>query len=565
MGPDFDRIYHPGRMRASEHGADWALNSSRSEERVRAFLSFLFRGIVWLVLTVAVGGASGAFAQEASCVSCHGDKALLRSQSPRWRDLYVDPSQFSRDKHGSVECIACHGKDRYKSFPHSTVVSDPRDPADPRRIKDTCGKCHEETTARHLTSLHSTLEGHKSSLMGLLGQKEGLDRFATCTSCHATCTDCHFKQPDRYNRLVPRTESHRFTRRPPAAVCAVCHAKTGESYLGGRGSTGHGPSVMAAAGLECMDCHTEKEVHGSGKGERFMGSTGGPTCEKCHAKPASSIQTAKGTVTVPHYDPLSPAHRIHEDEVGCVACHTRWYTNCWDCHKGKAREEKGKFYLAVNPVSGKVHTAVHVPIGSEIGGVPPEEGGWAVKTSHSWGKSQPCEKCHTEPGVYIDPELRQARFVGSSSKEEANASFLDEKLVERITIDREGLARSVHKDLSCEACHGSRGDEACARCHDRGKNPRPRALYLETDDLLRREKRSLTEARTLSVELFVWEKHRTDLRDRYLETANGFHSDPAAAGSRIRSVLQAAKEFDQELARALSKAHAQGRGTGKKE
>ena len=256
-------------------------------------------------------------------------------------------------------------------FPHRSAQGVRRDPADPARVNSTCGSCHAEITAQHLSSLHSTLQGHKLSLVGLLGQKDGLARFDTCTSCHATCTDCHMKDLDRYNRLVPRTETHRFARRPASAVCGVCHGQTGESYLGSRSDKVHHSSVMAAAGLECPDCHAGAEAHGGGGRPGFIGETVKPSCEQCHAKSEPVVITSKGPITVRQYDPGNPAHRIHRDRLACVACHTQWYTNCWDCHKGKAKPDSDKFFLAVNPKTAKIHTAIHVPINGELGGVPP--------------------------------------------------------------------------------------------------------------------------------------------------------------------------------------------------
>ncbi len=536
-----------------------ALWRSSSKGNVCVLLwRLLWAGAVLTAVSIIASGTVSP-AQEASCLSCHTNKTSLRSMSPRWRDVYVDPSQFAQDKHGAVDCTACHGNDRYVRFPHSITAGNLRDPADPARVKDTCGKCHEVITTRHLDSLHSTLEGHKSSLVSLMGPEAGLARFAACTSCHTTCTDCHMKQPDRYGRLVPKTESHRFTRRPSSAICKVCHGQTAETYLGGQGATGHGPSVMAAAGLECVDCHSEEEVHGGGKRRRFIGETVKPTCEKCHARSNLKMTTAKGPVAVREYNPRTPAHQTHQGVVDCVACHTQWYTNCWDCHKGKAREDRDRFYLAVNPKSGMVHTAVHVPTSNEFGGVAPEMGGWAVKTRHSWGKSQSCEKCHADPDVYINPEWRRARFVSFWSTEEAKASFVDEKLVKQLTIDTERFGRSVHKALSCEACHNSPGNEVCAGCHTgTGKRAEPRAMFRETNDLLMRSKPSLPEVSKRLPEPTVWEGRWTELRDRYMQAANEFHIDPRAAQDRMWTVRQAVERFNKESENALYKVKAPG-------
>jgi hypothetical protein len=397
-----------------------------------------------------------------------------------------------------------------------------------------------------LNSLHSTLEGHRRSLVELMGEKEGIARFHGCTSCHATCTDCHMKQPDRYGRLVPKTESHGFARRPPSTVCKVCHGQTADTYLGARGNAAHGPSVMASAGLECLDCHPGGELHGSGARPGFMSESVRPNCEECHANGGAAVATAKGPQTARQYDPEAAAHRIHRGRLACVSCHTEWYTNCWDCHKGNAKEEGDKFFLAMNPETGKVHTAVHVPIGSEFGGVAPEVGGWAVKTRHSWGKSQTCEKCHTDPAVYISTEQRRAGFVSFWSRNHANAGFVDEKLVRRITIDRNGLRASPHKEVACESCHGDAGEQACAGCHA-GKQKQVRTDANRTDGILRGRQQMfprLQNARSLQVQ---W----SELRDRYLRAGNTFHRDPGLAQRQMRDVRRDAGRFDRQLRKAL--------------
>ncbi|HMK66823.1 MAG TPA: hypothetical protein VK564_13575, partial [Thermodesulfobacteriota bacterium] len=409
-----------------------------------------------------------------------------------------------------------------------------------------------EITTRHLNSLHNTLDGHRLSLVNLMGQEAGMARFNTCTSCHASCTDCHMKQPDRYNRLVPRTESHQFTRRPSSKVCRVCHGQTGETFFGGGEKSEHGASAMAKAGLECMDCHSEGEIHGSGKRNGFIGQTVKPNCEKCHASPGGKVTASKGTLSAMQYNPKTAGHSIHPETVSCVACHTKWYTNCWDCHKGKAREEKGKFFLAIHPTTGKVHTATHVPINRELGNVSPDLGGWAVKTRHSWGKAQACEQCHTDPETYINPALRQAPFVGFWATEQARGAFVDEKLVKLIRIDQEGLAKSVHHGLSCPTCHASPGNETCSGCHTRraGKSG-PRATYQKASGLLQSSKHLLEKEPGSVSDLSSWKSRWAVLRERYLRIGNEFHSKPWPAGKQMEEFRGEAEKFYRDIRTAL--------------
>ena len=508
---------------------------------------------ITILLLVLLGSVNGAAASdEITCGKCHADKVLLRSLSPRWRDVFVDSAQFATDPHGTLDCIACHESDAYAAFPHKALPPSRRDPADPARVKDTCGTCHQEITARFLNSLHNTLEGHKTALVDLLGEKDGATRFQSCTSCHASCTDCHMKQPDRYGRLVPQTERHHFTRSPAAAVCKACHGQTAETYLGARNNADHGPSAMAAAGLECVDCHSEADVHGNGRRPTFIGETAEPKCLTCHGGSAMTVTTAKGMLTPRLFDAKNPSHQMHQQRVACVACHTQWYTNCWDCHKGSAKQDSSKFFLALNPESGEVHTAIHVPINAELGGVKPEVGGWAIKTAHSWGKPQSCQKCHTDPSVYISPDARQAKFVSFWGPKHANGLFVDEKLVKQITITPQSLEQSAHKGIACEACHSSLADDVCTGCHRENRN-RSQLPYWQTDDLLQTSNRRLSQLRAIGAGSAEWERRWTSLRDQYLQAGNDFHGNPELSETHIRAIHRDAVQLNRKVNAELGK------------
>ena len=176
-----------------------------------------------------------------------------------------------------------------------------------------------------------------------------------------------------------------------------------------------------------------------------------------------------------------------------------------------------------------------------------------MKTRHSWGKSQTCEKCHTDPTVYVNAESRRARFVSFWSGEYANASFVDEKIVKQVTLNQEGFGRSAHKDLSCETCHDSSDNKVCAGCHS-GKAKLPRAVYLETSEFLQGSKQLLPQLRKRQMESSVWETRWTDLHDRYMQAANEFHGNPGLAQARMRSVRKAARHLNHALNAALQKA-----------
>ena len=141
----------------------------------------------------------------------------------------------------------------------------------PEVLDQTCGSCHPEITSRHVTSIHSAFSGIQLSLHDFIGEQEGEQRYqATCRKCHTTCSNCHMEQPGAHGVLFPRTESHKFEADPPTENCVACHEGTGMTFVGDGTKEGRIPSVMATAGMQCMSCHTEQDVHGTGLRTNFL-------------------------------------------------------------------------------------------------------------------------------------------------------------------------------------------------------------------------------------------------------------------------------------------------------
>jgi len=179
---------------------------------------------------------------------------------------------------------------------------------------------------------------------------------------------------------------------------------------------------------------------------------------------------------------------------------------------------------------------VHVPIGVELGGAKVAAGGWAIKTRHSWGKAQTCESCHGDPATFIGAELRQAEFVSFWSAKHANARFVDEALVKRITVGAADLQQSPHRGMACERCHQSRANDACSGCHGASGRGRTRVAFRTTAELLEL-------SRPGGARAAGW----TELRNRYLDAGNEFHRNPRAAVAQIRSVRQDAARYKRKL------------------
>ncbi len=233
-----------------------------------------------------------------------------------------------------------------------------------------------------------------------------------CTSCHlwtqpkalrgnfrATgCAACHMPYAEdgksaSGDTAIPRDKvgrplRHTLTKAIPVTQCATCHNggsraamnfrgmmeappegkqtfQYDQDLLHGHAYTSQTPDVHYTRGLGCIDCHTEKELHGDGfvyaKRHYYVETR----CESCHGTPAAPATglTAKGrrlrnvfvatapnptgTVTlaskltgrlhsIPQLAGLAkqpPGHdATHLDRLECYTCHTAWAPTCYGCH-----------------------------------------------------------------------------------------------------------------------------------------------------------------------------------------------------------------------------------------
>ena len=181
---------------------------------------------------------------------------------------------------------------------------------------------------------------------------------------------------------------HQLTKAIPVTQCATCHNGGSRAAMNFRGMMesppegrqtfthdqdllhGHAytpqtPDVHFTRGMACIDCHTEKELHGDGfvyaKRHYYVEIR----CESCHGTPAALAtgRTAKGrrlgnvfvasppnpssTVTLVS-KVTGQVHRIpqlaalarqpaghdprHLEKTECYACHTAWAPTCYGCH-----------------------------------------------------------------------------------------------------------------------------------------------------------------------------------------------------------------------------------------
>lgn len=140
-----------------------------------------------------------------------------------------------------------------------------------------------------------------------------------CTRCHVkSCDTCHKKEVNgkaKYSLEPARTQE----------VCQNCHdIETLEMVEKSKES--ENLDVHFKKGMNCMDCHSAREIHGDGTAYNSFQQKGAldTKCENCHS-PLSKITS----------------HSVHEGKLNCNACHLRDLPTCYNCHfDTRVKEDK---------------------------------------------------------------------------------------------------------------------------------------------------------------------------------------------------------------------------------
>lgn len=253
-----------------------------------------------------------------------------------------------------------------------------------------------------------------------------------CAACHFPWNDiATYEGRDRAMKgRAGHSASHAMTPLPDTLVCSRCHNRSGRIALsyqglydgnnalvptgageggalmtsGARSLTHIAPDVHFAAGLECIDCHTSRDVMGDGFTYRSMYLQTEVACEDCHGSgselpryreivrendetlresksyktPATSgmlmIQTSRGRSysNVFYRDNTvwlqgKRSGRLHKSKVitgtpehtvaghsrlECHACHSRTSVQCYGCHTLYDKGRKGRDFITGEETAG---------------------------------------------------------------------------------------------------------------------------------------------------------------------------------------------------------------------
>lgn len=144
-----------------------------------------------------------------------------------------------------------------------------------------------------------------------------------CSHCHAdSCDKCHKDEKDGVPVFSVKKSRDEKT-------CLKCHARAGAARMFDQKMDVK--DVHSAAGLSCVDCHSDQDIHGDGKKYKSMRDPGAVkvTCTSgsCHDNLNLKIR--------PH-----SAHK--KAKIHCNACHVSSTISCLNCHFDSFIREKKK-------------------------------------------------------------------------------------------------------------------------------------------------------------------------------------------------------------------------------
>jgi len=412
-----------------------------------------------------------------------------------YEKVYVDSDFLDEDEdvHGQISCEECHGGNPDADTMEEAHEGVKRDPTYPDATKS-CGECHldeghPEIAEKNGTNLHISLSPFKKKIAlranpdSTVGDTIESAMGTHCMTCHSSCGQCHVSRPASVEGGL--IEGHLFQKTPPVETnCTSCHgSRVGSEFHGG--NEGIPADVHHLEGMDCKECHTGDEMHGSGHDhfDRYE-VTNRAKCEDCHKSPGSE---ADEEAAKPREH---PSHTIHQDKVSCQVCHSVSYKNCYNCHVGK--DTAGMPYFKTDPskmdfkigLSSKISEkrpeeyviVRHVPVSGSLFDFYVEdaltnvasEPTWKFATPHNIQLKTPqnesCLSCHGNNDLFLtegdatswEIKANEAVFVPLKPAPHVRHSWLEQPELHLAKVD-------------CLTCHDpshATPVEDCMQCHE---------------------------------------------------------------------------------------------------
>ena len=134
-----------------------------------------------------------------------------------------------------------------------------------------------------------------------------------CKNCHVkNCDTCHAVENNGIKAFSTQKAKDMQT-------CLPCHSR--EKLAMKFDKEANTADVHFAAGMQCVDCHDGRDVHGDGKAYDSMRQPGvvRARCENCHTPDSENA---------PAFDTAIYEHRRHKKNLDCSACHVQSTMAC---------------------------------------------------------------------------------------------------------------------------------------------------------------------------------------------------------------------------------------------
>ncbi|MGC2062707.1 MAG: hypothetical protein WA610_06995 [Thermodesulfovibrionales bacterium] len=337
-----------------------------------------------------------------TCMGCHATRdSVMNFGNKEKMSVFVDPNEFSKTVHATLQCTDCHQKVSLDTHPGRAIENKK---AFTKEAADACRNCHADEQLRkkathaymierpdaplctechgghgvlRISEWKTSLAGkgycmtcHRQAIVTTLGSGEKLslrvDPSNLASSVHNKhdCSDCHTEYT-RESHPVKTFASIREHSISVAGICRKCHSEKATLL---RGSTHYNLSFQVGETLVrkgnpeapvCTDCHG---FHTVGPKTTYEILSGVP-CRKCHedifriyAKSVHGRAKEKGE----HRAPLcASCHFSHE--INFTAMTDKIKGACLGCHKGVESIHSKWLPNAELHLSAVACAACHVP------------------------------------------------------------------------------------------------------------------------------------------------------------------------------------------------------------
>lgn len=294
----------------------------------------------------------------------------------------------------NLKCVACHTSPKARFIPdvsgHPAII---RNPSAEQWWEEKCTRCHADAISRFKNSLHYSASGIINQTRFLWGKQKNLTASGAeswkelrtvhapsgktpadlvdhllagkCLRCHfaaearqapagmkrpAGCAACHVALDQKTGKPL---HGHRFQKQVSDTTCLTCHNgnHVGGDYYGyfehdygaeyhspfGRqpyfGAFQHRlqPDIHQKAGLQCMDCHSTRDVMGSAQVRHYEGERPVVRCVTCHGGFNGESVTNKNHAGK-RFDPKIVAHGKFHARITCTTCHAQWAYQDYGLH-----------------------------------------------------------------------------------------------------------------------------------------------------------------------------------------------------------------------------------------